>query len=83
MTGADMLCVAECVFTSQESFTRYVPQFRKRGSRMTFRECLKAFIWVFKTIIKDKAIGIHYQNKLTSETRLTCSQKARFEINEQ
>lgn len=39
---------------------------------MTYEECLKAFIWVFRTIIKDKikAIGIHCQNKLTSQTYL-------------
>lgn len=67
-----MFCVAECVFASQESFTRYVPKFRKRVSQMTYGECLKAFIWVFRTIIKDKfkAIGIHCQNKLTSQTYL-------------
>lgn len=34
---------------------------------MTYGECLKAFIWVFRTIIKDK---IHCQNKLTSQTYL-------------
>ena len=39
---------------------------------MTYGEFLKAFIWVFRTIIKDKikAIGIHCQNKLTSQTYL-------------
>ena len=37
---------------------------------MTYGECLKAFF--FRTIIKDKikAIGIHCQNKLTSQTYL-------------
>ena len=42
---------------------------------MTYGECLKAFIWVFITIIKDKAIGIHSQNKLTSQTYLLIESK--------